>query len=114
MESHTRKDLITLLREWGNDDFSRLPSRAGGVCLNLLLTPLACTMKNRIQIRKAIRLLGPSAPYYSGNSSYPVSHPLISDPVVAFKTTVDHWDGEYGRRRCLFCLHLAAQLELGL
>lgn len=40
--------------------------------------------------------------HYSGDSTYPVAHPEIADPDVAYTLAMDMWVGEYGLRRIAF------------
>lgn len=55
-----------------------------------------------------------SWPHFSGNSSYPVpdpNNPSQFSATIKFRDTHDKWEGEYGRLRREWCLHLARYFD---
>jgi hypothetical protein len=52
-------------------------------------------------------------PYFSESRAYPVSHPTILNPAIAFCEESDVWAGEYGFRRYALLEYIIMKLEKG-
>jgi len=76
-----------------------------GICSNVF-----CALGQKFEVYR-VALDYSEFEYYSGSNAYPISHPVIDSPRVAYETTYK-WDRntEYGKRRYLFCKYLADKI----